>query len=71
MARDVDYLVDSAGEVQIIDPFTGRVYRVVNGLMACTKQFSAKENVKIKQETVTMATITYQNFSVYIPRLPA
>jgi preprotein translocase subunit SecA len=62
MARDVDYLVDSAGEVQIIDPFTGRVLPGREWSDGLHQAVQAKENVKIKQETVTMATITYQNF---------
>ena len=62
MARDVDYLVDPAGEVQIIDPFTGRVLPGREWSDGLHQAVQAKENVKIKQETVTMATITYQNF---------
>ncbi len=62
MARDVDYLVDVEGEVQIIDPFTGRVLPGREWSDGLHQAVQAKENVKIKQETVTMATITYQNF---------
>ena len=62
MARDVDYLVDAEGEVQIIDPFTGRVLPGREWSDGLHQAVQAKENVKIKQETVTMATITYQNF---------
>ena len=62
MARDVDYLVDAEGEVQIIDPFTGRVLPGREWSDGLHQAVQAKENVKIKQETITMATITYQNF---------
>ena len=62
MARDVDYLVDAEGEVQIIDPFTGRVLPGREWSDGLHQAVQAKENVQIKQETVTMATITYQNF---------
>ena len=62
MARDIDYLVDAEGEVQIIDPFTGRVLPGREWSDGLHQAVQAKENVKIKQETITMATITYQNF---------
>ncbi len=62
MARDVDYLVDAEGEVQIIDPFTGRVLPGREWSDGLHQAVQAKENVQIKQETITMATITYQNF---------
>ncbi|HHT66628.1 MAG TPA: preprotein translocase subunit SecA [Erysipelotrichaceae bacterium] len=62
MGRDVDYLVDPNGEVQIIDPFTGRVLPGREWSDGLHQAVQAKENVKIKQETITMATITYQNF---------
>ena len=62
MFRDVDYLVDSEGQVQIIDQFTGRVLPGREWSDGLHQAVQAKENVEIKQETVTMATITYQNF---------
>ncbi|MBO6280110.1 MAG: preprotein translocase subunit SecA [Bacilli bacterium] len=62
MARDVDYLVDAEGQVQIIDQFTGRVLPGREWSDGLHQAVQAKENVEIKQETVTMATITYQNF---------
>lgn len=62
MARDVDYLVDNEGQVQIIDQFTGRVLPGREWSDGLHQAVQAKENVTIKQETVTMATITYQNF---------
>ena len=62
MQRDVDYLVDKEGQVQIIDQFTGRVLPGREWSDGLHQAVQAKENVAIKQETVTMATITYQNF---------
>ena len=62
MFRDVDYLVDAEGQVQIIDQFTGRVLPGREWSDGLHQAVQAKENVEIKMETVTMATITYQNF---------
>ena len=62
MIRDVDYLVDQEGQVQIIDQFTGRVLPGREWSDGLHQAVQAKENVEIKQETITMATITYQNF---------
>ncbi len=62
MFRDVDYLVDAEGQIQIIDQFTGRVLPGREWSDGLHQAVQAKENVEIKMETVTMATITYQNF---------
>ena len=62
MFRDVDYLVDAEGQVQIIDQFTGRVLPGREWSDGLHQAVQAKENVEIKMETITMATITYQNF---------
>ena len=62
MARDVDYLVDNEQQIQIIDQFTGRVLPGREWSDGLHQAVQAKENVEIKQETITMATITYQNF---------
>lgn len=62
MTRDVDYLVDAEGQVQIIDQFTGRVLPGREWSDGLHQAVQAKENVEIKQETTTLATITYQNF---------
>lgn len=61
MHKDVDYVVHN-GEVLIVDEFTGRIMngrRYSDGLH---QAIEAKENVEIKQESRTLATITYQNF---------
>ena len=65
MHRDVDYVVKD-GEVIIVDEFTGRLMfgrRYSNGLH---QAIEAKENVKIENESKTLATITFQNlFRIY------
>ncbi len=61
MKCDVDYMVKD-GEVIIVDAFTGRTMpgrRFSNGLH---QAIEAKEGVKIKNESKTLATITFQNF---------
>ena len=59
--KDVDYIVKD-GEVLIVDEFTGRIMygrRYSDGLH---QAIEAKENVKIADESKTLATITYQNY---------
>jgi len=59
--RDRNYIVKN-GEVIIVDDFTGRLQpgrRWSDGLHQAVE---AKESLRIKQETQTLATITYQNF---------
>ncbi len=46
----------------MIMSFTGRVLKGREYSDGLQQAIQAKENVKIKQETITMATITYQNF---------
>src|SRR5262245_59086424 len=64
--RDVHYMVSADGKVLIIDEFTGRVLpgrRWSDGLHQAVE---AKENVRIQEESRTMATITFQNlFRIY------
>ncbi len=62
MTRDVEYLVDQNHEIQLIDQFTGRVLKGREYSDGLQQAIQAKEGVKIKEETVTLATITYQNF---------
>lgn len=61
MMRDVEYVVDN-GEIVIVDQFTGRLMRGRAYSDGLHQAIEAKENVKINEETSTMATITYQNF---------
>ncbi len=61
MKKDSDYIV-SDGEVLIVDEFTGRLMigrRYSDGLH---QAIEAKENVAIRAENKTMATITFQNY---------
>ena len=61
MHRDVEYVVEE-GEVIIVDQNTGRKMPGREYSDGLHQAIQAKENVQIKQETTTMATITYQNF---------
>jgi len=59
--KDKDYVIKD-GEILIVDEFTGRLMpgrRYSEGLH---QAIEAKENVEIKRESVTMATITFQNY---------
>ncbi|NLK12200.1 MAG: preprotein translocase subunit SecA [Candidatus Phytoplasma sp.] len=61
MSKDKEYVVDN-NEVLIVDQFTGRILRGRQFSEGLHQAIEAKENVEIKKETVTVATITYQNF---------
>ena len=61
MFRDQDYVVTQEGEVMIVDEFTGRIMpgrRYSDGLH---QAIEAKEHVKVRRESKTLATITFQN----------
>ena len=61
MKRDVDYVVKD-GQVLIVDEFTGRIMlgrRYNDGLH---QAIEAKENVNVRSESKTLATITFQNY---------
>ena len=63
MARDVDYVVDEQDdEIVIVDPNTGRLMKGRQWSDGLHQAVEAKEGISIKQETATLATITYQNF---------
>jgi preprotein translocase subunit SecA len=62
MGRDVEYMVDKDHTIQLIDQFTGRVMPGREYNDGLQQAIQAKEGVEIKQETVVLATITYQNF---------
>lgn len=62
MGRDVEYMVDAEKTIQLIDQFTGRILKGREYSDGLHQAIQAKEGVEIKQETVTLATITYQNF---------
>jgi preprotein translocase subunit SecA len=62
MVRDVDYLVDPENNVQIIDQFTGRILKGREFSDGLHQAIQAKEGAIFRAQTITMATITYQNF---------
>ena len=65
MRKDVDYVVNN-GEIVIVDQFTGRLMKGRAYSDGLHQAIEAKENVKINQETKTLATITFQNlFRMY------
>ncbi len=57
----VEYVVQD-GEVLIVDSFTGRILKGRQYSEGLHQAIEAKENVEIKKETITVATITYQNY---------
>ena len=59
--RDVNYVVKD-GRVVIVDEFTGRLMEGRQWSDGLHQAVEAKEGVKIKEETQTLATITLQNF---------
>ena len=59
--RDKDYIVQ-AGEVKIVDEFTGRILEGRRWSEGIHQAVEAKEGVKIKEENQTLATITLQNY---------
>ena len=59
--RDQEYMVKD-DQILLIDTFTGRVMEGREYSDGLQQALQAKEHVKIKPETITMATITYQNF---------
>src|SRR5690606_23899150 len=61
MKLDVDYVVQD-GQVMIVDEFTGRIMtgrRYSDGLH---QAIEAKEGLKVQNESMTLASITYQNY---------
>ena len=61
MEKDKDYVVYE-GAIVIVDPFTGRLMVGRQWSDGLHQAIEAKENVQIKKETRTLATITYQNY---------
>ena len=59
--RDVDYVVQD-GEVKIVDEFTGRIMEGRRWSEGLHQAVEAKEGVHIREENVTLATITLQNY---------
>src|SRR5213080_2509136 len=59
--RDVDYVIQD-NEVKIVDEFTGRIMEGRRWSEGLHQAVEAKEGVAIKEEHVTLATITLQNY---------
>jgi preprotein translocase subunit SecA len=62
MHRDQDYVVDPEHGVVIVDEFTGRLMhgrRYSDGLH---QAIEAKENIQVQHESMTLATVTLQNY---------
>jgi preprotein translocase subunit SecA len=59
--RDIDYVVQD-GEVKIVDEFTGRIMEGRRWSEGLHQAIEAKEGVAIREENVTLATITLQNY---------
>nr|YP_010835253.1 preprotein-translocase subunit a [Cryptomonas gyropyrenoidosa]WFQ82928.1 preprotein-translocase subunit a [Cryptomonas gyropyrenoidosa] len=66
--KDVHYIVKDK-EVLIVDEFTGRIMNGRRWSDGLHQAIEAKENIEIKNETQTLASITYQNFFLLYPKL--
>jgi preprotein translocase subunit SecA len=60
--RDRDYVVTDDKEVVIVDEFTGRLMHGRRFSEGLHQAIEAKEGVTIQRESITMATITFQNY---------
>ncbi|MEH7451092.1 preprotein translocase subunit SecA [Gottfriedia acidiceleris] len=61
MTHDVDYVVQD-GEIVIVDQFTGRLMKGRRYSEGLHQAIEAKEGLKIQNESMTLATITFQNY---------
>lgn len=60
--RDKDYVVTNSGDVVIVDEHTGRLMQGRRYNEGLHQAIEAKEGVTVKQESMTLATISFQNF---------
>lgn len=60
--RDKDYVVTTDGEVIIVDEFTGRLMQGRRYNEGLHQAIEAKERVEILQESMTLATVSFQNY---------
>ncbi len=73
--RDIDYVIkpnpenNNKPEVVIVDEFTGRLMNGRRWSDGLHQAVEAKENVPIQEETITLATITFQNLFRLYPKL--
>jgi preprotein translocase subunit SecA len=60
--RDKDYVVTADGEVVIVDEFTGRLLKGRRYNEGLHQAIEAKEGVDVQEESMTLATISFQNY---------
>lgn len=60
--RDKDYVVTKDGEIVIVDEFTGRLLAGRRYNEGLHQAIEAKESVEVQQESMTLATISFQNY---------
>lgn len=60
--RDKDYVVTKDGEIVIVDEFTGRLLKGRRYNEGLHQAIEAKEGVEVKEESMTLATISFQNY---------
>jgi len=60
--RDKDYVVTKDGEVVIVDDFTGRLLKGRRYNEGLHQAIEAKESVPVQEESMTLATISFQNY---------
>jgi len=60
--RDKDYVVTNEGEIVIVDEFTGRLLAGRRYNEGLHQAIEAKEGVEVQQESMTLATISFQNY---------
>ena len=60
--RDKDYVVTKDGEVVIVDEFTGRLLKGRRYNEGLHQAIEAKEGVEVQEESMTLATISFQNY---------
>ncbi len=60
--RDKNYVVTQDGEVVIVDDFTGRLLRGRRYNEGLHQAIEAKEGVEVQEESMTLATISFQNY---------
>ncbi len=60
--RDKDYVITNDGEIVIVDEFTGRLLKGRRYNEGLHQAIEAKEGVEVQQESMTLATISFQNY---------
>ncbi|XP_010679492.1 protein translocase subunit SecA, chloroplastic isoform X1 [Beta vulgaris subsp. vulgaris] len=66
--KDVNYII-RGNEILIVDEFTGRVMQGRRWSDGLHQAVEAKESLPIQNETITLASISYQNFFLQFPKL--